>query len=207
MSISKTHKCILSIQTKTTMFLLLPSSGLWMVLLALGSKVDQLRARLQMGYDATAEARQAMEQQDYTTAAASLTDALNLGRKPALALHEIMSNDSDNKIDNDGEALTWLVDVCCSLAELNLHHLNNAMQARADAWAACLFSEYTQRRPLELMKAVCVQQEDLLGELQACKQLLNLPKKEFLSPESDERQAIVDRLVEIEKQLAPKLKQ
>ena len=170
-------------------------------LLALNNKVDQLKSRLQMGYQAAEEARQARQAQDYAAAAASLTDALNLGRKPALTLHE-MNND-----DNQGnEALQWLIQVCCESAELNLEHLNNDNQARSDAWAACLFSQYTQCKPLLLMKAVCVKQDDLLGELQACKQLLNLSNEE-LSPESAERQAIADRLAEIEKQLAPKLKQ
>ena len=57
------------------------------------------------------------------------------------------------------------------------------------------------------MKEVCMQQDDLLGELQVCKQLLNLqsPQEALSDDDDDERQAIANRLAEIETQLALKM--
>ena len=150
-----------------------------------------------MGFEAQTDAQIAILNGDYRTAAACFADAMNLGRKSALTLHELEVPDSDKD-------LQWLIDVCCESATVNLFHLQDTAQARKDAWAACLFSKYTQRTPLELMKAVCIKDDDLMGELQACQQLLDL---EELAKEDEEREVISDRLKEIEVQLESKMKQ
>jgi len=145
-----------------------------------------------MGYAATEEAKALLQDEKYSDAALCFADALNLGRKPALALQEIQA-------DGNEEALVWLIDICCESALLNLNHLDNLDQARSDAWAACVFSQYGNHKPLECMKLVCVKQKDLMGELQACNQLLSLSNGEL----SDERERaiITSRLLEIEQEL------
>ena len=160
-------------------------------------KIAQLESRLQMGYEAQTDAQIAILKGDYPAAASSFADALNFGRKSALTLHEMEAEDSD-------KALQWLIDLCCESATIHLFHLDDAAQARKDAWAACLFSQYTQRTPLELMKAVCINQDDLLGEMQACQQLLDL---EELVKEDEEREVISDRLAEIKAQLDSQMEQ
>lgn len=167
-----------------------------------------LKSRLEMGYDAANDARRAVRQGDYAAAARDYANALALGRKPALTLHEqkVHHDHDENENDKDDQnedTLAWLIDVCCESAALHLNHLDQADQARSDAWAACVFSQYKQRKPLEIMRAVCMRQQDLIGELQVCQQLLsNLPAQDEL--QTPERQEIVARLATIEQQLENK---
>jgi hypothetical protein len=83
-------------------------------------QVEQLKQRLQLGYEATEEAREYVAAQEFSQAADAFMDALNLGRKSALALQELeLTTDDDNNAAADEslsselpkEALQWLVDV------------------------------------------------------------------------------------------------
>jgi hypothetical protein len=105
------------------------------------------------------------------------------------------SDDSGQSLQK--EALKWLIGVSCDSALLNLKQLEDIDSARADAWAACLFSQYRLRRPIECMIQVCRQGNDLFGEFQACQQMLNLPVEE-LPGDDDARQALSNRLKELE---------
>jgi len=161
-------------------------------------EIEQLQMRLQMGYEAADEARSLMQDKQYKQASSAFMDALNLGRKPTLALQEI---DIENKDDNlQQEALQWLINVCCESAQLNLNHLDNLDNARRDAWAACNFSKYQKLEPLQCMQKLCQQGNDLIGEFQACQQLLNLPFQEFESNDP-ERERLSKRIEELEKML------
>ena len=169
--------------------------------------VDQLKLRLQMGYDGTEEARGLVAQEKYAQASRTYADALNLGRKSALAWQEIMipssEDDDNNNTENDQDrqqALQWLVEVFCESCRLNMDHLGDLATARADAWAACMFSQYQWRQPLECMKQVCERDEDWLGELQMCQSLLQLEEDEL----SEEQR---DQLSQRRKELDQKLSQ
>lgn len=166
-------------------------------LLSTNGNVDQLKQRLQFGYDAADEARNFLAEEQYKEAAQSFADAFNLGRKPALALQEL-----DYASDLQQESLQWLIDVCCESSLLHLDHLKDADSARADAWAACVFSQYQSRKPLECMMKVCQEGEDLFGEFQTCQQMLSLPEEELNDKEA--REAIAKRLKEIEVGLSNK---
>ena len=159
--------------------------------------VEQLTLRLEMSYEATDEARGLVADQKYTEASHAYADALNLGRKSALAFQEI-PEDTDHR----SQALQWLVDVFCESCRLNLDHLDNVATARADAWAACMFSQYQLMAPLMCMKQVCAQDEDWIGELQMCQSLLKLPPEE--SPQAAEREQISNRLKELDQLLSQK---
>ena len=74
--------------------------AVWALLLASNKNVDFLKVRLQFGYDAAQEARSFVQDEEYQKAAASFADALNLGRKPALALQEL-----DIESNGDGDVL------------------------------------------------------------------------------------------------------
>lgn len=166
-------------------------------------KVEQLQMRLQMGYEAADEARSLLEDKQYQQASSAFMDALNLGRKPALALQEfnIEAKDEENNNNNlQEEALQWLINVCCESAQLNLNHLDNLDNARKDAWAACVFSQYQNLEPLQCMQQVCQQGKDLMGEFQACQQLLNLSFEEFDSKDP-KRETLSNRIEELEQML------
>lgn len=163
-----------------------------------GPDVEQLTLRLEMSYEATDEARGLVANQKYTEASQAYADALNLGRKSALAWQEIPEDDTEHR----SRALQWLVDVFCESCRLNLDHLDNVATARADAWAACMFSQYQWMEPLLCMKQVCAQDEDWIGELQMCQSLLKLPPEE--SPPAAEREQISNRLKELDQLLSQK---
>ncbi|CAB9506304.1 expressed unknown protein [Seminavis robusta] len=165
--------------------------ALFAVLLASNSNnVEFLKQRLLIGYDAAAEATSFLEDQEYEKASRSFADALNLGRKPALKLQEL--DDEETK----QEALQWLIDVCCDSALLHLVHLEDLDSARKDAFAALVFSQYEQLKPLQCMIKVCEKGDDLFGEFQALQRVLQLPTEEM--EDDDQRKAISDRLEEIE---------
>jgi hypothetical protein len=161
-----------------------------------GNKIQQLTTRLQFGKDAAQEARDFLQDKQYKQAAAAFADALNLGRKPALTLQEI----DDIPPPLQQESLDWLIEVCCESSLLQLNHLDNLDAARADAWAACVFSKYQTKKPLDCMMQVCKQGKDLFGEFQTCKQLLDLPQQEFNDDQL--RTKIGQRIQEIEQQLS-----
>ena len=162
-----------------------------------GPNVEQLKLRLEMSYEATDEARGLVVDQKYTEASQAYADALNLGRKSALVFQELPEDTEDRS-----QALQWLVDVFCESCRLNLDHLENVATARADAWAACMFSQYQTMEPLMCMKRVCARDEDWIGELQMCQSLLKLPQEE--SPQKAEREQISNRLKELDQLLSQK---
>jgi hypothetical protein len=164
-------------------------------------KLNFLKQRLQFGFDAAQEARSLVEEKQYTKAARSFADALNLGRKAALELQELDMPEDSGDPGLQREALDWLITVCCDSALLNLKQLEDLDSARGDAWAACVFSQYRLRQPLECMMQVCRQGNDLFGEFQACQQMLNLPVEE-LSVDDDERKLLSNRLKELERLLS-----
>ena len=162
-----------------------------------GVNLERLKSSLDMAFDAASEARDFLAKDKYDEAAQSFGDALNLGRKPVLTMQELENDIVDE--EDQKEALDWLIDICCESSILNLNHLEKIDQARSDAWAACMFSQYGKWKPLNCMRLVCVRQNDSIGELQACKQLLDLPKEE--SPDKSEREAVSKRLNQLEEML------
>jgi len=188
-------------------------------LAASSPKIEQLRLRLQMGYDATKDARSMISAAKYEDASRSYADALNFGRKPALALQELQSIPDVDSCSVSVEqfeaerhqAMKWLVDVFCESCQLHLNHLDDPAAARANAWAACIFSQYQARQPLVLMKQVCQQDQDLLGEMQMCQALIKLPIADLSSSSSDDdgstenRETLTKRLEELDLALSQKL--
>ena len=163
--------------------------------LSANQNVDLLKQRLQFGYEAADEARSFLQEKKYQEAAASFADALNLGRKPAIELQEL-----DDLPELRDESLQWLIDVCCESSSLQLNHLEDLDAARADAWAACVFSKYQAKRPLDCMMKVCKEGKDLFGEFQTCKQMLDLPRQEL--GDKAARAEITQRIEQIEQELS-----
>ena len=78
---------------KGTVLVLLPLHSiraLASLLLSTSNNVDQLKARLQFGYDAADEARGLVAEERYQEAKRAFADALNMGRRPAIALQELL---------------------------------------------------------------------------------------------------------------------
>ena len=130
------------------------------------------------------------------------------GKKKTVKVRGKIRNEKLSILQLQEESLQWLVDVCCDSSMIKLERLNDKDGARSDAWAACVFSKYQWKRPLDCMLKVCQQGEepDLIGEYQTCKQLLALPAAEFGSDEADaKKEAIEQRLNEIDKELSESL--
>ena len=73
-----------------------PTGAALSILLSSSANVDQLKARLQMGYEAAAEARAFVTDQDYGQAKVAFSDALNLGRRPAISIQELDASNSED---------------------------------------------------------------------------------------------------------------
>jgi len=163
-------------------------------ILLVATDVNVLKQRLDMALEATQEAKALVAAKKYQDAVTAYADALNLGRKSAIALQEC------NDTNLQASSLSWLVEVCSQSSQLQLEHLQNLDGARSDAWAACVFSKYRQVEPLECMRKVCRAGEDAIGEYQAIQQLLELVDK--TSTNHDERQdELNSRLAELKQQL------
>jgi len=150
-----------------------------------------------MALEVTQEAKALVAAKRYQDAVTTYADALNLGRKSAIALQELPECSDTNL---QASSLLWLVEVCCQSSELQLEHLRNLDGARSDAWAACVFSKYRQVEPLECMRKVCRAGEDAIGEYQAIQRLLELGEKS--TTRGDDRQdELNSRLAELKQQL------
>lgn len=191
-----------------------------MILLATGNnpQLESQKQRWQIGYETSQEAEAYIKIQQYKEAISYYTDALNIGRKPALALYEhYQQNQKENKENEDDDddvllglkALDWLIEIFCKSSKIKLQHLNDIDGSRSDAWAACVYSQYEQYEPLLCMKQVCEASEDLIGENQAIQQLLAFPttstsKDQQLLPNKQERIKLSARMKEITIQLEKK---
>lgn len=125
-----------------------------------------MRQRLIMGYEQSLEAKAAYEAKDYQTAVQLYEEAIQTGRKPAMALEEARSL-VDSKHEST-KGVYWLVDSFRNSCRARLA-LKDIDGARRDAFAATVFSQNTDADAHMCLAEVCQASKDTLGELQATK--------------------------------------
>lgn len=157
--------------------------------------------RLTFAQEASAQAAELASEGCHEEAAPHFEDALTLGRKAALKLHEEGGEKGTGALD-------WLIGVFRASAtnRLRLHDVDGA---RRDAWAACVFSQSANVAALECLAEVCEASDDIIGHCQALKQILELqPVDEggIGSEEAERRLSIQRRIAELEDMLKDMLK-
>lgn len=146
-----------------------------------------MRDRLLGGYEIHLEANEAYAAKEYQKAVDLYDDAIQGGRKMALALQEARdhvlsassSNDDEEVSDGDGDgdgdggegyppALEWLVTSFRNSCRARLA-LKDTDGARRDAFAATVFTLNTDAEAHECLAEVCAASGDAIGERQAVK--------------------------------------
>lgn len=125
-----------------------------------------MRQRLIMGYEQSLEAKAAYEAKDYQTAVQLYEEAIQTGRKPAMALEEARASVDSNHDSTKG--VYWLVDSFRNSCRARLA-LKDIDGARRDAFASTVFSQNTDADAHMCLAEVCQASKDTLGELQATK--------------------------------------
>lgn len=161
-----------------------------------------------MCYDYAKEANAFVERGQYNDAIPLYEQAINMGRKPALALYEEQQADSmtSTSESTSTSTLEWLIQLYCSSCRARLQ-VDDVQGARGEAWAACVFSKNQNIDCLECMLQVCEATGDALGQLQALQQILELTAGTNPSTDGDEeqvanRQKMVAKLAELKQELS-----
>lgn len=139
-----------------------------------------MQDRLLMGYEISLEANQAYQAKAYQSAVELYEDAINTGRKPAIALEEARAAYTSNKDDKEKygypPGLTWVVTSFKNSCRARLA-LGDIDNARRDAFASTVFSQNMDADAHECLAEVCKASGDTLGELQAVKAAIDQHEK------------------------------
>ena len=131
-----------------------------------------LRDRLLDGYSSYIKANEAYEARQYQLAVELYEEALQNGRKPAMALQEAREKYSIvGEMAADGNypmSLDWIVQTFRNSCRSRLE-LSDVDGARRDAFAATVFSKNNDAASHECLADVCSQTGDAIGEYQAVK--------------------------------------
>lgn len=136
----------------------------------------RMRQRLIDGYNSYIQANEAYASKDYESALELYEEAIQNGRKPAMALQEARekyyatTSSSSAAVIEEGfhPSLNWLVTTfknCCR-ARLLLGDIDGA---RRDAFASTVFSQNKDADSHECLAMVCQASGDVMGEYQAVK--------------------------------------
>ena len=133
---------------------------------------------------------------------------------------ESNKDDSDNDVDNPQEALDWLVTSYIMCCRSRILKDGDYTKARADAWAACSYSQNMNLGALTMMLVVCENTDDKIGELQTLKTIkqtilddtmeLSLPsvavtkEEKFTSASLASIEKLQERIQELDDELFPK---
>mmetsp|Transcript_23192 Transcript_23192/g.32391 ORF Transcript_23192/g.32391 Transcript_23192/m.32391 type:complete len:220 (+) Transcript_23192:176-835(+) len=160
----------------------------------------------------------------YQDAVQLYEEAIMLGRKPAVALYELeQEQQDDNKDESDSSGsssssskssssctLEWLIDLYCKSASAKME-INDMDGARGEAWAATVFSKNAYFPAIQCMEKVCEASGDMIGQISALKQMLDLIKTTSTEGESfdnkvnaDEKDAMLTKLQILETKLMKK---
>jgi hypothetical protein len=144
------------------------------LLTASSNDKSPLEQRLSMCYDYAKEANEFVEKGQYTDAVPLYEQAINMGRKPALAFHE--QQQQQQQVDMPSKStstLEWLIQLYCSSCRTRLK-VDDVQGARGEAWAACVYSQNQNVECLKCMLQVCEASDDVLGQIQTLQQILEL---------------------------------
>jgi hypothetical protein len=188
----------------TSMFFLGPITAI--LLAASGNDKSFLELRLSMSYDYETEAKEFVEKGQYKDAVPLYAQAIDMGRKPALALHEEQQQgETTTSKSTSSSSLEWLLQLYCSSCRTRLK-VDDVQGARGEAWAACVFSQNKNVDCLQCMLQVCEASGDALGQMQTLQQLLELTTTRTSTAgddeQADKRQEMVAKLAELKLELA-----
>lgn len=156
-------------------------------------------SRLRLAVEICHDAKQLPSPKD---ACDEFMSGIVIGRSIVQKLQEnkLQGNDIDDNDDDPDLALDWLVSCYIELFNSRVK-LNDWETARKDAWAACMYSMYTNIEALECMLTVCTNTNDSIGELQTLKQILAAYSTTTTSSGSGGGTSTTMTLEEIEKRI------
>ena len=188
-------------------------------------RAEKLKGALELFH----EAQELVTEEKYQEACDVYMQGIFMGRKSVQALveqqqqngnnakKETKENDNDN--DDPQEALDWLISsyLGCSQARIQMKDWN---KARADAWAACSYSQNRNLQALQCMLTICENTNDRMGELQTLKSMLPLLVQVLADDENEndlqtttmyqqqqQQQTIQERVAKLEEELERKYRQ
>ena len=130
-----------------------------------------MRNRLLDGYNCYIEANKAFELKKYQSAIELYEEAIQNGRKPAMALQQAREEYTKNAFESSERypaGLDWIVTTFRNSCTSRLQ-LGDIDGARRDAFAATVFSQNNDAASHECLADVCKESKDALGEYQAVK--------------------------------------
>jgi hypothetical protein len=133
--------------------------------------------RLQGALELYKEGQQLTSEGNYQEACDVFMLGIFSGRKTVQSLLENTNGGESNSGDDDDPqlALDWMVSSYLACAEAHIQ-IGDWQTARADAWAACTYSQNSNLQALEMMLTVCEKTDDALGQHSALKSILELSK-------------------------------
>mmetsp|Transcript_28737 Transcript_28737/g.44159 ORF Transcript_28737/g.44159 Transcript_28737/m.44159 type:complete len:211 (+) Transcript_28737:121-753(+) len=188
------------------------------------NKYERLVSTFEMAHEVAQEADDILSKKHddsdktkfYQDAIRLYEEAIMLGRKPAVALYELEQeqdeSDSNDSLDEStsSRTLEWLIDLYCKSAAAKLE-INDMDGARGEAWAATVFSKNTYLPAIQCMEKVCEASGDMIGQISALKQMLDLVETTIEGKSSDnkvtaeEKDAMLTKLQILETKLRKKL--
>jgi hypothetical protein len=142
------------------------------LLLSLSGKYDFKDLSLQIALESYEEGNSLCLEEKYRTACNAYMNGILVGRKSVQRLVENYSSDGD-KEDDPEAALDWLVSSYLKCAKARME-MKDWQTARADAWAACSYTQNTNLEALTCMLSICEATNDQLGQIQTLKSILPL---------------------------------
>lgn len=130
-----------------------------------------MRDRLVEGYDFYIQANEAFESKQFQSAIELYEEAIQNGRKPAMALQEAREKyHSTKNTEEEGypASLDWIVQTFRNSCRSKLA-IGDIDGARRDAFASTVFSQNNDAASHECLAEVCNRSGDELGEYQAIK--------------------------------------
>jgi len=164
-----------------------------------------------MGFDLAKEADEFLNGGQYKKAIPLYDEAISIGRKPALALHQQQQQQQQEEDGDDGattqqtstEELKWIIRLYCNSANAHLQ-TNDLNGARRSAWAACVYSQNSDLTSMTLFADVCHASGDVMNQVQAVKRILELEPVDEEGLSNDEvvkRRKMSLRLTRLEQDL------
>jgi hypothetical protein len=157
--------------------------------------------RLQGALELYKEGQQLSIEGNYEEACDVFMLGIFSGRKTVQSLLENTTTGESSRGDDDDDpqiALDWMVSSYLACAEAHIQ-IGDWQTARADAWAACTYSQNSNRQALQMMLTVCEKTDDALGQHSALKSILEL--SESTRTEAD---GIQQRITALEEELKTK---
>jgi hypothetical protein len=151
--------------------------------------------RLQGALELYKEGQQLTVEGNYQEACDVFMLGIFMGRKTVQSLLQQGGQDDGSSEDDPQLALDWMISSYLACAEAHIQ-IGDWQTARADAWAACTYSQNSNRQALEIMLTVCEKTDDALGQFSALKSILELSESTI---EADEM--IQQRITALEEEL------